>query len=581
QIIQSTANYTADSLTLLVSLDASNRAHGVNYTDSGEGYSYQSGAYLMREFNIQPLGTDSLILTATVDSGSLSTSTNRYRVGIVTPTGINYTNWVDSNIVKIPLSVTGEAPYGGTAWPIPGTIQAENYDIGGQGIAYYDTDTANDGGQYRTTESVDVETCTDAGGGYDVGFTATGEWEKYTVNVTSAGAYTLQARVASITAGNSLHVEIDGVNISGSIAVPNTTGFQTWQTASVTTPVLAVGKHIMRIYMETGGFNLNYVTFVLNAPAIPAVTSATLAGTVGSAFSYTIAATNGPTSYSLTTGTLPAGLTLNTATGLISGTPTAVGTSTVTVTATNAAGGGTGTLIIAIANPLIPVITSAASASGVINSAFSYTIAASNSPVSYTVTGTLPPGVTFSGTTISGTPTAIGTFIDTVKATNAGGTGIQILTITIAAFAPCSTSMIINATSVPIIDGTVDPVWSNAPKNAITNTIQGVIQTGSTWQSMYDATNLYVLVQVKDANTSSVGTNVYDRDGVELFIAGNNNKTNTYTANDHQYRFNWNVAATTANITGDAPLVTTGITYAIPSAAGGYNLEVAIPWTTI
>jgi alpha-glucosidase len=105
QIIQSTVNYTADSLTLLVSLDASNRAHGMNYTDSGEGYSYQSGTYLMREFTIQPLGTDSLILTASVDSGSLSTSTNRYRVGIVTPTGINYTNWIDSNIIKIPLTI--------------------------------------------------------------------------------------------------------------------------------------------------------------------------------------------------------------------------------------------------------------------------------------------------------------------------------------------------------------------------------------------------------------------------------------------------------------------------------------------
>ncbi|HXB13436.1 MAG TPA: TIM-barrel domain-containing protein, partial [Bacteroidia bacterium] len=540
QIIQSTANYNADSLSLIVSLDANNTAHGVNYTDSGEGYSYQSGAYLMREFNIQPLGTDSLILTATVDSGSLSTATNRYRVGIVMDTGIYYTNWTSSNVIKIPLTATGEAPYGGTPWPIPGTIQAENYDVGGQGIAYYDTDSANDGGQYRTTESVDVETCTDTGGGYDVGYIAAGEWEKYTVNVTAAGTYTLQARVASATAGNSLHVEIDGVNISGSISVPNTTGFQTWQTVSVTTPNLTIGQHIMRIYMETGGFNLNYVTFVLNTPAIPVVTSATLIGTVGTAFGYTISATNSPTSYAIATGILAAGLTLNTSTGVISGTPTTVGTSTITVTATDATGVGTGTLTITIANPSAPVITSANAASGVIGTVFSYTAVALNSPTNYTVTGTLPPGLSFSGVTISGTPTLAGTFVDTVKATNAGGTGIQIVTFTISALPPCGTSMVVNATSVPVIDGTVDPVWSNAPKNAITQTIQGTIQTGSTWQAMYDATNLYVLVQVKDANTSSVGTNVYDQDGVELFIAGNNNKTGTYTANDHQYRFNWN-----------------------------------------
>ncbi|HXB11964.1 MAG TPA: carbohydrate-binding protein, partial [Bacteroidia bacterium] len=141
---------------------------------------------------------------------------------------------------KNPCIGVPETPYGGTPWPIPGTIQAENYDNGGQGVAYNDSDPTNDGGQYRTTEGVDVETCTDTGGGYDVGYTAAGEWENYTVNVNTAGVYTLQARVASNSAGNSLHVEMDGVNISGSISVPNTGGFQTWQTVNVTTPALTV-----------------------------------------------------------------------------------------------------------------------------------------------------------------------------------------------------------------------------------------------------------------------------------------------------------------------------------------------------
>ena len=69
-------------------------------------------------------------------------------------------------------------------------------------------------------------------------------------------------------------------------------------------------------------------------------------GTVGSAFSYQISATNTPTSYGATG--LPSGLTVNTTRGLISGTPAAAGTSTVNLSASNSAGTGNGTLTLTI-----------------------------------------------------------------------------------------------------------------------------------------------------------------------------------------------------------------------------------------
>jgi endoglucanase len=150
------------------------------------------------------------------------------------------------------------SPYGGTAAAIPGRIEAEKFDNGGTGIAYNDADASNNGGQFRT-EGVDIETTTDAGAGYNVGYTAAGEWMKYSVNVSAAGKYDFKVRVASINAGKSFHIEMNGVNVTGAIAVPNTAGWQTWQTVTVSGITLSAGAQVMRVYMDTDGFNLNYV----------------------------------------------------------------------------------------------------------------------------------------------------------------------------------------------------------------------------------------------------------------------------------------------------------------------------------
>lgn len=159
---------------------------------------------------------------------------------------------------------TGNRPFGGTAALIPGKIEAEYYDEGGPGIAYADADAVNNG-SYRTTEGVDVEASGE--GTYNLGWTSAGEWVKYTVNITTAGVYTLQVRVASPYGGKSLHVELDGVNISGTLNVPNTGNWQSYQTVSVTTPSLNTGIKTLRIVMDTDGFNINYLNFASSAAA--------------------------------------------------------------------------------------------------------------------------------------------------------------------------------------------------------------------------------------------------------------------------------------------------------------------------
>ena len=156
-----------------------------------------------------------------------------------------------------------QSPYGGTAANIPGTVQAENYDLGGQAIAFNDATTANEGAAYRT-DAVDIEAV--SGGGFNVGWTAAGEWLEYTVNVT-AGTYKIDARVAATATAKSFRIEMDGATVA-TFNVPNTTGWQTWQTITVNNVALTAGQKVMRVYCITDGFNIDNLIFtsVSNPP---------------------------------------------------------------------------------------------------------------------------------------------------------------------------------------------------------------------------------------------------------------------------------------------------------------------------
>jgi hypothetical protein len=165
------------------------------------------------------------------------------------------------------LSGSVQNPFGGTAWPIPGKIEIEDFDTGGEGIAYHDATTGNSGNGYRTTENVDLEGCSE--GGFNIGYVAAGEWLEYTVNVTSPGTYLLAARVSTPGAGKTFHIELDGQNISGTIAVPNTGGWQAWQTVTVTTPALTAGTKVLRVALDATDFNINFLTFTATGGTAP------------------------------------------------------------------------------------------------------------------------------------------------------------------------------------------------------------------------------------------------------------------------------------------------------------------------
>lgn len=180
-------------------------------------------------------------------------------------------NNVINSVARVVRTAIKQTGYNYQSNPIPGTIQFEEYDLGGNGIAYLDntpgsavTPVVN----FRTDEDVDIENCTDVGGGYNVGYSTVGEWLEYTVAVAKAGMYNVDFRVACEGDGRTLALSLDGTTLGSVIAIPNTTGWQIWKNVSIKNLQLPAGEHVLRVTMGGADYvNLNYMVF--SAVAIP------------------------------------------------------------------------------------------------------------------------------------------------------------------------------------------------------------------------------------------------------------------------------------------------------------------------
>ncbi|HEY3479688.1 MAG TPA: carbohydrate-binding protein, partial [Streptomyces sp.] len=251
-----TGNTVADSLYDAVGLSTSTNTALQNNTITDPG---RNGVVIAPPF--YPAPTGSATITGNTLTGLKSGMTAYADNSSGFTASVSGNSWQGTT--------TPEAPYGGTPAAVPGTVQAENYDTGGQGAAYNVTSVNGNGTAYRS-DGVDLETTSDTGGGDNLGWTSGGQWFRYTVNVATPGTYTVALRLAAPSAvTGALHLSnATGTNLSGAVNVPATGGWQTWTTvtASVTLPA---GQQVLTLDQDNGGWNLNSLTFASGGTTTP------------------------------------------------------------------------------------------------------------------------------------------------------------------------------------------------------------------------------------------------------------------------------------------------------------------------
>lgn len=158
------------------------------------------------------------------------------------------------------------SPYRGLI-AIPGTLQAENFDSGADGIAFHDTDTRDEGNTRYRTDNLGVDIVT-GNSGHAIGYTSSGEWLEYSVNVEEAGVYAFRAIVSSgvSNSGFSLQLKTDDglVDLTNSITVPSA-GSNNWDSYSTVHGRLAVpleaGQQIIRLNITGSSCNIDKILF--------------------------------------------------------------------------------------------------------------------------------------------------------------------------------------------------------------------------------------------------------------------------------------------------------------------------------
>ena len=205
--------------------------------NTGKNISLMQGSAVLHTFIVPNTGDwqtwQTVTQTATLSAG-------QYTIRLATSTGGWNINWMDIKLVT---------PAGGDHVPVPAKIQAEDF-------------TAENGTQLENTS--------DVGGGQNVGWLSSGDWLEYRISVPTTGNYTFDYRLAATSSGKKIDL-MKGSTLLHTVTVPNTGGWQNWQTVSQIA-ALTAGQYTIRLTTTTGSWNINWLDIKSATPVNQAPT---------------------------------------------------------------------------------------------------------------------------------------------------------------------------------------------------------------------------------------------------------------------------------------------------------------------
>lgn len=212
----------------------------ITVTETGDWYSWQDAS--LQNVSVTESGTAILRL--------------EYIGG---PYNLNWIEFSENTTGGSPPPLT-QRSFLETAPTLPGRIQGENYDLGGQGIAYHDNEQENLTGGYRS-EGVDIEASEDIDGSFSLGWFDANEWVEYSV-LPDPGVYSITVRTAAgETNPGDLRVLMGGIELA-TFDIPDTGGPTIWSSTTLTGITLpAGGEQILRIETIGNGINFNWIEF--------------------------------------------------------------------------------------------------------------------------------------------------------------------------------------------------------------------------------------------------------------------------------------------------------------------------------